>query len=251
MQYIFSGRTGEKVSVRFDVKSPPLKVNLSGVEGQTCEVALLLSGSIDLVVSVTTQKPISDLATFRNQITTLCKGIYDAATFLNCVSLEVELNSVLEVETKRFWTFEDRVPELQQSASERPLETEAFFNLAITNGYLRSALSDLNSAIRFPNDTGFYCYRAIEALMQDFKQPGEESKLAWPKLREALQVTQDWIQPLTESSMFNRHGELKGVSGSERTFLMKRAWTIVYRFARLKLLNVAKLPNPEFPVLDK
>jgi hypothetical protein len=143
------------------------------------------------------------------------------------------------------------MPELQDSASERPIPTEAFFNLALTNSYLRSALSDLNSAITSPNDTGFYCYRAIETLMQEFKQPGEESKVAWPKLRDALQVTQAWIKPLTDNSLSNRHGELKGLSGNERSFLMKRAWMLVYRFARLKLLNVAKLPNSEFPLFDK
>jgi hypothetical protein len=250
MQYIFSGRTGEKVSVTFDVKNPPLKVNVSGVEGQSCEVALLLSGTIDMALSVKTQKAISDLSTFRNQMTTLCKGIYDAATFLNGVSLGVELNSLLEVETQRFWTFEDRVPELQQSASERPLETQTFINLAIRNGYLRSALSDLNSAIRFPNDTGFYCYRAIETLMQEFKQAGDDNKAAWPKFRAALLVTQTWIKPLTDKSISNRHGEMTGLSGNERVSLMKQAWTLVYRYARLKLLNATKLPDSDFPLLD-
>jgi len=251
MQYIFSGRTGERVSVRFDVKNPPLKFKVAGIEGQECELSLLLSGGIYFSVSVTTERAITDLATFRNQITTICKSIYDAASFLNAVSISIELTSLLEVERNRFWTFEDKVSELLESASERPLETESFFTLAVVNEYLRSALSDLNEAIISPNDTGFYCYRAVETLMQEFKQPGEESKTAWPKFREALHVSQAWIEPLTDKSISNRHGELKGLSGKERVFLMKRAWTLVYRFARLKLRKGSTLPLSEFPLLEE
>jgi hypothetical protein len=99
MQYIFSGRTGEGASIKFDVKNPPLQLNVAGVEGQTCQLSLLLSGSIHLAVAITTAKPISDIATFRNQITTVCKSVYDAASFLNGISVQVELKSLLEVET--------------------------------------------------------------------------------------------------------------------------------------------------------
>jgi hypothetical protein len=65
-----------------------------------------------------------------------------------------------------------------------------------------------------------------------------------------LQVTQRWIKPLTDHSVSNRHGELKGLSGQERVFLLQRAWTLVYRFACVRLRGVAALPLSEFPMLD-
>ena len=234
----------------FDVKNPPLRLRVKGIEAEECELTLLLSGGIYLAITITTMSVINDIATFRNQIATICKSIYDAATFLHGQAVGVELLSLTEVETNRFWTFRDSVPELSQSANERLLPTEEFINLAISNAYLRSALADLNEAITSPNDTGFYCYRAIETLMQEFKQPGEtESKDAWPRFREALQVTQEWITPLTDSSISNRHGELKALSGEERVFLMKRSWTLLYRFVCLKLCGAPLLPTTEFPLL--
>lgn len=86
--------------------------------------------------------------------------------------------------------------------------------------------------------------------MQEFKQPGEDNKAAWPKLREALRVTQGWIKPLTDKSVSNRHGDLTALSGEERVSLMKRLWTLVYRFVRLKSLGITHLPESEFPLLD-
>ncbi len=237
--------------IKFDVKNPPLRFMVRAAEGEEHEVTLLLSGGIYLAVVVTTKSVINDIPTLRNQIATVCKSIYDAATFLTGHAITVELLSLTEVETNRFWTFGDWVPELSESAHERPLPTEGFINLAISNVHLRSALADLNQAITSPNDTGFYCYRAIETLMQEFKQPGEiESRKSWPRFREALQVTQDWIKPLTDKSTSNRHGELGAISGKERVFLMKRSWILVYRFVCLKLLGARSLPVAEFPLLQ-
>jgi hypothetical protein len=252
MHYIFAGRTRtEGVGVTFDVKNPPLKLTVAGIEGQECQVSLLLSGAMHFAVAVTTAVAMKDIATFRNQIMTVCKSLYDVASFLNAVSVHVELTSLSEIETDRFWTFRDAAPELMASAHERPLPTEEFIKLSLLNNYLRSALSDLNEAMSSPNDTGFFCYRAIETLLQEFKEPDKmENKDAWPRFRDALQVTQNWIKPLTDHSKSNRHGELQAVSGEQRVFLMKNAWTIVYRFACLKLRKEATLPASEFPLLD-
>jgi hypothetical protein len=252
MRYIFAARSRpETAIVRFEVRNPPLRLKIAGIENQECEVSLLLSGGLFSAVAVVTQQPINDIATFRNQIATICRSIYDAATFMQGQAVGIEIVSLTEVDTGRFWTFLDKVPQLSDSASQRPLSTEAFFNLAISNVRLRSALGDLKDAITSPNDTGFYCYRAIETLMQDFKQVGEtESKKAWERFREALRITQDWIKPLTDSSVSNRHGELKPISGSERILLMQRSWEITYRFVCLRLRDAAVLPEAEFPMLQ-
>jgi len=251
MRYIFSGRCRTESFVKFDVKNPPLRLTVRGGEGGDWELALLLSGGFSMALVVTTNSAINDIATFRNQIATIWKSIYDAATFLSGQAVTIEVLSLTEVETNRFWTFRDFVPELAESAHERPLPTEGFINLAIRNECVRSALADLNEAITSPNDTGFYCYRAIETLMQGCKQPGEtDNKKAWPRFREAVQVTQEWIKPLTDSSISNRHGEFKGLSGKDRVLLMKRSWTLLYRFACLKLRDVRALPVTEFPLLQ-
>ncbi|MFZ0052917.1 MAG: hypothetical protein WAK96_14160 [Desulfobaccales bacterium] len=108
------------------MKNPPLKLTVAGIEGQECQVSLLLSGAIHFAVAVTTPGAIKDIATFRNQIMTVCKSVFDAASFLSAVSINVELTSLSEIETDRFWTFRDAVPELMASAHERPLPIEEF-----------------------------------------------------------------------------------------------------------------------------
>lgn len=252
MHYIFAGRTRlDGVAVKFDVRDPPLKLTVSGVDGQTCQVSLLLSGGIYIALAVEAGAAINDIATFRNQMTTICKSIYHAASFLNGRHLSVELTSLTEVETHRFWTFSDEVPDLQRTAHERPVPIEELTKLAITNAYLRISLNDLSNAITSPNDTGFYCYRAVEALMQEFKLPDErDNGRAWKRLRDALQVTQNWIGPLIRASKATRHGEVKALSGQERVLLMQQSWTLVYRFACLRSRGIATLPTSEFPLLD-
>jgi hypothetical protein len=128
---------------------------------------------------------------------------------------------------------------------------EELTQLAITNVHFRIFLSDLSNAISAPNDTGFYCYRAVETLLQEFKLPDEsDNGRAWKRFRDALQVSQSWISPLTAASKPNRHGEAKALSGQERVHLMQRAWTLVHRFACLRSRGIQILPTTEFPPLE-
>src|ERR1019366_5011763 len=97
----------EGTVVSFVSNHPPLRFRVVGDKGEDYELTLLLSGGLYLAVSVTTKSAINDIGTFRNQVTTVCKSIYDAATFLTAQVVAVELHSLTEVETNRFWTFRD------------------------------------------------------------------------------------------------------------------------------------------------
>jgi len=61
-------------------------------------MVLLLSGGFIWQSVLHTAKAVADIATFRNQITSICKSIYDAVTFLSGTSVGVEITSLTEVE---------------------------------------------------------------------------------------------------------------------------------------------------------
>ncbi len=90
----------------------------------------------------------------------------------------------------------------------------------------------------------------VPKLITGSKQPGEDNKAAWAKIRKALRVSQGWIKPTTDKSISNRHGEMAALSGNERVFLMARSSTLVYRLVRLRSFNPTQLPDSDFPLLD-
>ena len=100
---------------------------------------------------------------------------------------------------------------------------------------LRIALGDLREAIRSPNLTAFFCYRAIESLRQCYLDPDKrddeaERRNSWQLMRNELRVDRSWINQIQEASTLERHGILQAMSGEQRVNLMLHTWKVVDRF---------------------
>jgi len=110
------------------------------------------------------------------------------------------------------------------------------------------ALRHLIEAITLPHESPTHCARAIEAL-RHIIVPNEPPKRAWPKFRETLNVSEDFLKLITDISTGPRHGDPTHVSGATTREITQRAWKIMNRFLEYKKRNTGPLPPTEFPLL--
>ncbi len=96
---------------------------------------------------------------------------------------------------------------------------------------LHRCFNDLVMAMKSPDDTGFYCYRAIESLRQHciikFQIPPENKSMQWKKLREIAQCKEEVIRAIKESADAVRHGDVIDMTSEDRKTLFLSTWDIV------------------------
>lgn len=115
----------------------------------------------------------------------------------------------------------------------------------------RLVLADFREAIRNPVGTGFFCYRAVDAMMQSMKTAGDrKDAAAWALLRNRLQVDRSAIDAIKEHADDARHGKYRTITGVDRANVFRLTDEIVRRF--LTYLRRGKIPLAlaEFPLLS-
>jgi hypothetical protein len=174
----------------------------------------------------------------------------DAYGYLTGRGYDVEITSAINNEGVQT-VFGVDVPELEKTASERPVEFhELVTELIHKSQHLGNALADLRESIRSPIDTGLFCYRAVESIRQQFVQPGEsKDNKSWERLRQALAVEESFIKSIKLFADDPRHGKTPYISGPERVDCMKRAWVIVDRFCLYLQRGAKDLDAAEFKTL--
>ncbi|MDZ3826349.1 hypothetical protein [Pseudomonas monsensis] len=99
--------------------------------------------------------------------------------------------------------------------------------------FIHRCLADLVSAMRYREDTSFYCYRAIEALRNHCAEVngiGNEMKdrgMRWEKFREVTGVSEERIGWVAEFAKNARHGGVAMLSADEYGRLLNETWDIV------------------------
>lgn len=212
--------------------------------GLSCKVSISIAyAQVSAVVTSTT--PIADLETLKNTISDLVAIVVDAFAYLEGRGYGVEIISLIMPDgTQRVFSIE--ILALQQDKGNRLLSLGDLIHKGMLNQpsdtseqafhrqSLRYALADLRQAILSPKDTSFLCYRAIDGIMQGFKESqgtGKDEDKAWGLLRSALQVDETPLIDLAKKASTHRHGYHLTITGYQRVFAMMFAWRIVDRFA--------------------
>ena len=111
---------------------------------------------------------------------------------------------------------------------------------------------DLNLSIKYPKDTGVFCYRSIESIMQFFNKGDPKDtdarKKAWASLSENLLISQTWTNFVKDFALNQRHGSPKSLTGKDRINIMMHTWQVVDRFL-IFLNNGRKQIDSSYPVL--
>jgi hypothetical protein len=110
------------------------------------------------------------------------------------------------------------------------------------------ALRHLIEAITLPHEAATHCARAIEALRHVIS-PNEQPRPAWLKLRNTLNISEDYLKMITDVSTGPRHGDPIHITGRTTTEITQRAWKVMNRFFEYKKRDGGPLPRAEFPLL--
>jgi hypothetical protein len=102
---------------------------------------------------------------------------------------------------------------------------------------IHRCLADLMSAMRYREDTPFYCYRAIESLrhhyclINDITTKNESEK--WAKFREGGGFSREQIVWISELAKELRHGNISNVDSDQCAELLRVTWDIVDSYVGL------------------
>jgi hypothetical protein len=155
------------------------------------------------------------LTTFINDIRSLVGGIVDALGFELGVPLRYEPTHAIK-DGQGVSFIQPGWPDLRDTTASENDEWVHEDNLgpliqaSVTTPLIRYAIADAQRAIELPDDTAFYCYRAIESLRLLFLVGDEDRGRAradsWGSLRSELNLERPELEAIKKLADKRRHG---------------------------------------------
>lgn len=228
--YIFQGIVlpeRAQLSLQFTVGFEHLS---SGIKA-AARVSILLN---QVVVWIETEHD-WDIFDLRNVVANIVQGHLQMVGYLKGFAYDFELTRVLNQERSTDYVFGIDIPCLAARGAEIDL-SDALSKLRDktfgTSGvYLIRCFSDLNSAMKHADDTGFYCYRAIESLRHHcaaINSLTEESKsIQWAKFREIAGCEEQILREIKAAADPLRHGQFVDSTSANRERLFTITWNTV------------------------
>ena len=114
-------------------------------------------------------------------------------------------------------------------------------------------MADFREAMRNPPNTGFHCYRAIEAMMQAMKsEEDQKDSRAWELFRNNnLKITPACLKAIKVHADPPRRGKLYVMTDAQRAYVFVKTQSIIIRFLEYLKRGRMSLPEPEFPYLEE
>ena len=204
-----------------------------------------------LVIDVETESN-TDLQTLRNFASDIVRPLADLISYRTGGGFEIEIISATNKETNEWAVFGIEIPILAQARMQQERErgvkrrelreiSAADLQVITGNVYAQIVLANFRAATRIPVETGFYCYRAVEAMMQSMKSsPSDDDKTAWEKLRETLQIDRNVIDSVKQHADLPRHGKPSTITDEERVKVFQATDMIIERY----LQYLVQMPRP-------
>lgn len=223
--------------IQFEIKDPPHRWNIKFEDGGTSTAAVHLCQGQNALVVLDCQSEASNPDLLIQSVIQHVQALYDAALFSCGISGTVIGRAALlpngQMANLKFHDVK-RVVDTEATG----LTVEEITRCSIESQIVRTCLSDLRRACLNLQDAGMLCYRAVEGVMQSYKQSdSDSSKEAWPRMRDALRFEKSYVDSLVTHSTSNRHGTPVILTMEEARNLLARALTIVGRFARVSVLQ--------------
>lgn len=202
----------------------------SGVEA-TASVSIVLN-QIVLWVDSAVEWDIFDL---RNVAKSILQNELAIVGYLKGYAYEVEIRRVLNRGLGVDYVFGIDIPCIAERNKEINLEREIAQIRDKTQGvdgvFLHRCFTDLVTAMKNPDDTGFYCYRAIESLrqhciMKHNIDPENKAK-QWQKVRELAKCDEATLREIKAMADPTRHGDVVKITSDDRVRLFTKTWDVV------------------------
>lgn len=245
-QYIFQGKVlPERAHVNLQIgelefqahDAPPLRLSVNILLNQVAVYALTDD---------------EDIFTLRNFVHDFLSGHLSVLGFTHGHAYEVELTRVLTPDKSIDYVFGIEMPCIAQQQERRhsALSPEALgmLTMASHGHYLRRFFTDFTLAMKHAIDTGFYCYRALEALRQHCAAAGglaanRDNKIAqWELFRTVTQTCREEMVPITSAAEVVRHGGVEHITDEQRQRLLVGTWTIAERYLRHAIQQAPRSP---------
>jgi hypothetical protein len=216
------------------------------------------SGGLEIRISassflatLTLSKPLqTDFDRLLNDIKMHVRLILDSACFVcpTPYAFEIESFKIDKNETTLHVTQFSQLEFIAQN-----INIQSLINLSTTSSELRLALESLRMSIRYPSNTAYFSYKAIEAIRQYFKSLNKTKDIeSWNQLNKALNISgKPWFEELIKASENQRHGESEALTGVQQSNFSRMAWEVVRRFIALLSNNTKTLSEIDFPILGK
>lgn len=201
-------------------------------------------------VAITRGDP--DIHTLRNLVEADIRDLTDIVGYLHGLTFDVEMISAVSQTRGERIVFGIAIPVLVARRNQKglgQLKSELRAAILSDNG-ARIALANFREAMRGPLGTGFFCYRAVEAMMQTMKSSDtEKEKHAWFRLRAALQIDESATRFLQGHADIPRHGKPNSISDEDRARVFEITDEIIRRYLHFVMRKRVTLPIAEFPML--
>lgn len=183
----------------------------------------------------------TDIYTLKNDLKDIVQEEVSLISYIYWDGYDTEIIRITNLDENIDMTFWIDIPCINKrnttkidKASEELDSIHSIINGNLENSfYIRRCFSELNKAIRFPIDTGFHCYRAIESLRKFCwaKYSLIKENEQWEKLKElSTQSDREKIDYIKWFADYARHGNHLPISDKEREKVFLNTWDIVDSF---------------------
>jgi hypothetical protein len=176
-----------------------------------------------------------DIFDLRNVVKNIIQNHLAMVGYLMGYAYEFEVTRVLNQSRKIDYVFGIDIPCLAERGKSIDLQ-DALVKLRDKtigpNGvFLHRCFSDLASSMKHADDTGFYCYRAIESLRHHCATVhglfGADKLKQWEKFREVSGCSEETLRAIKAAADPLRHGEVSGINSEDRAKLFTSTWDVV------------------------
>lgn len=237
--YVFTGRV---LPERVIVSISEFKFEIPGLPGLPRGTLFIEIIQSQIFARFISDNELEEEFTLRNLIEDVSKSLLDALGFFKGYAYDVEIVHAMRPDTGGKRVFGIDIPILKGACDAEGVTLGHIFAVVLAqNGiFFRRALADLREAIKSPQDTGFFCYRAIESLMRGSatrQNPVPQDSAAWSSFRMTYNVDRQDIDDIKQFADPVRHGnysQSKPMTDQDRADILKKAWKIVNQYLRVE-----------------
>lgn len=176
-----------------------------------------------------------ELETLRNVVKTMVQNELAKISYLIGCAYDLEIIRVLNQSRGIDYVFGIDIPCIAERGYSIDIDKAIGLLRQKANGddgiYLHRCFADLVSSMKHADDTGFYCYRAIESLRQHCAAQNGMSDAKelrqWEKFRKIARCDKQSLLTIKAEADPLRHGGVSSVTSDERAKLLMNTWDIV------------------------
>jgi hypothetical protein len=223
-------------------------VHVASELGFKCRFEKVVLIDSQIIARATLVEGNTDIFTVRNALAQHLRNLADLAGFQTGRHLDVEITSAVSTTDPEDWViFGNTIPALFKESADLTLD---MLQVALTDTPLSMALADFRKSMPDGTETGFYCFRAIEAVMQSFAVEGDSDIKRWERMRGALRIERGAIDFVKGHADDRRHGRVSPtITDAQRQKVFKTAHVIIDRYLALKIQKAEELDSSKYPMI--